>query len=88
MVDALNGEPGIYSARYAPGGHDATDREKYMYLLSKLEGVEDRRAKFVTSICCIFPNGDIIRTATAASATTRCSCPTASSAAWPCLARR
>ena len=62
MVDALNGEPGIYSARYAPGGHDATDREKYMYLLSKLEGVEDRRAKFVTSICCIFPNGDIIRT--------------------------
>ena len=47
MVDALNGEPGVYSARYAPGGHDASDKEKYMYLLSKLEGVTDRRAKFV-----------------------------------------
>ena len=29
MVDALNGEPGVYSARYAPGGHEASDREKY-----------------------------------------------------------
>lgn len=62
MVDALNGEPGVYSARYAPGGHDVSDKEKYMYLLSKLIGVEDRKAKFVSSICCIFPNGDIIRT--------------------------
>ena len=55
MVDALNGEPGVYSARYAPGGHDASDKEKYMYLLSKLEGVTDRRAKFVSSICCLLP---------------------------------
>ncbi len=62
MVDALNGEPGVYSARYAPGGHDASDKEKYMYLLSKLVGVEDRKAKFVSSICCIFPSGDVIRT--------------------------
>ena len=62
MVEALNGEPGVYSARYAPGGHEATDKEKYMYLLSKMEGKENRRAKFVTSICCIFPNGDVIRT--------------------------
>ena len=63
MVEALNGEPGVYSARYAPGGHEATDKERYMYLLSKMEGAENRRAKFVTSICCIFPDGDIIRTA-------------------------
>lgn len=62
MVEALNGEPGVYSARYAPGGHEATDKEKYEYLLSKLEGVEQRAAKFVTSICCILPGGDIIRT--------------------------
>ena len=62
MVEALNGEPGVYSARYAPGGHDATDKEKYEYLLSKMSGMENRRAKFVTSICCIFPNGDMIRT--------------------------
>lgn len=61
MVDALNGEPGVYSARYAPGGHDASDKEKYEYLLKKLEGVKNREAKFVSSICCIFPNGDIIR---------------------------
>lgn len=62
MVEALNGEPGVYSARYAPGGHDATDKEKYMYLLSKMEGVEHRAAKFVTNICCILPGGEIIRT--------------------------
>ncbi len=62
MVEALNGEPGVYSARYAPGGHDATDKEKYMYLLSKMEGIENRAAKFVTSICCILPGGEIIRT--------------------------
>ena len=58
MVDALNGEPGVYSARYAPGGHDASDKKKYMYLLSKLEGVTDRRAKFVSSICCLLPDGE------------------------------
>ena len=61
-VDALNGEPGVYSARYAPGGHDASDKKKYMYLLSKLEGVTDRRAKFVSSICCLLPDGTEIRT--------------------------
>ncbi len=63
MVEALNGEPGVYSARYAPGGHDATDKEKYEYLLSKMEGIENRAAKFVTSICCILPGGEIIRSA-------------------------
>ena len=62
MVEALNGEPGVYSARYAPGGHDVSDKEKYMYLLSKMEGMENRKAKFVSSICCIFPNGEILRT--------------------------
>lgn len=62
MVAALNGEPGVYSARYAPGGHDASDREKCEYLLMKMKDADDRRAKFETSICCIFPNGDIIRT--------------------------
>lgn len=62
MVEALGGEPGVYSARYAPGGHEASDREKYEYLLKKLDGVEHRAAKFVSSICCIFPDGDVIRT--------------------------
>ena len=62
MVEALNGEPGVYSARYAPGGHEASDMEKYEYLLSKLVNVEHRAAKFVSSICCILPDGSIIRT--------------------------
>lgn len=61
MVEALGGEPGVYSARYAPGGHGAPDSEKCRYLLSKLEGEEHRDAKFVTNICCILPGGDMIR---------------------------
>ena len=59
-VDALNGEPGIYSARYGLG-HAASDRERYEYLLKKLEGVEDRSARFVCCICCTFPDGSVIR---------------------------
>ena len=59
MVDALNGEPGIYSARYGLG-HEAPDIARYSYLLGRMHGVEDRSAKFVSCICCTFPNGDII----------------------------
>lgn len=47
-VDALNGEPGIYSARYA--GEGATDLDKINKVLGKMNGVENRGAKFV---CCI-----------------------------------
>jgi len=61
MVEALGGEPGVYSARYAPGGHEVSDREKYMYLLSKMEATDNRAAKFRTSICCMLPEGAIIR---------------------------
>jgi XTP/dITP diphosphohydrolase len=45
-VDALNGEPGIRSARYA--GKDASDRDRIEYLLAKLKGVprEQRIARF------------------------------------------
>lgn len=59
-VDALNGEPGVYSARYGPG-HDASDAARYNYLLEKMENIEDRSARFVCCICCTMPNGDIIR---------------------------
>lgn len=59
-VDALNGEPGVYSARYGPG-HDASDAARYNYLLGKMENIEDRSARFVCCICCTMPNGDIIR---------------------------
>lgn len=49
MVDALDGRPGVYSARYA--GEGATDRQRWEKLLKELEGVpkEKRTAKF----CCV-----------------------------------
>lgn len=57
MVDALGGEPGVYSARYAGvHGDDAANNEK---LLAKLEGVEDARrtARFASAIAFIEPSG-------------------------------
>lgn len=45
-VMALNGEPGVWSARYA--GEKCTDRDNIDKLLGKLKGVEERRARFVT----------------------------------------
>lgn len=52
-VDALGGEPGVYSARYA--GEGATDDDKIAKVLRKLEGVptEKRTARFVCAICCV-----------------------------------
>ncbi|MBQ7339634.1 MAG: RdgB/HAM1 family non-canonical purine NTP pyrophosphatase [Clostridia bacterium] len=46
-VDYLNGEPGVYSARYAGDGDDEHNNDK---LLKNLEGITDRKAKF---ICCM-----------------------------------
>lgn len=59
-VDALNGRPGIFSARYA--GENATDCDKNNKLLSELEDVceEERTAHFTCAICCILPNGEKI----------------------------
>ena len=48
MVDALNGEPGVYSARYS--GPDATDARNNSKLLKNLAGIEDRSARFVTTV--------------------------------------
>ena len=52
-VDALDGEPGVYSARYSDEGTDECNNKK---LLSKLNDVEDdkRTARFVCSVCCYF----------------------------------
>lgn len=55
-VDALNGGPGVYSARY--GGEGLTDKDRYELVLQGLSGQLDRSAKFVSCICCVFPNGD------------------------------
>ena len=57
-VDALNGAPGIYSARY--GGPGLTDAERYQLLLNALRGQTNRAAHLTSAIACIFPNGDTI----------------------------
>ena len=60
-VDALNGAPGVYSARYA--GENATDAQRVEKLLANLEGVEyeKRTAHFTCSICCIIDENTIIK---------------------------
>ncbi len=53
-VDALNGAPGIHSKRWA--GEDATDAIRIAKLLQALEGITDRRARFVAAIAVVHPN--------------------------------
>lgn len=55
MVDALGGAPGVYSARYA--GEHCSPADNIALLLQKLQGVEDRKAKFMTVVALIF-NGE------------------------------
>ena len=50
-VDALGGEPGVRSARYATDGHD--DEANKRLLLERMEGVEARGAQFRTAIALI-----------------------------------
>ena len=57
-VDALNGAPGVYSARYGGEGLDEVGR--YRLLLENMRGQMPRTAKFVSVITCCFPNGDVI----------------------------
>jgi XTP/dITP diphosphohydrolase len=61
-VYALNNAPGIYSARYA--GTTASDLDKINKLLKNLSGVreEQRAARYVCAVCCVFPDGRTIRT--------------------------
>jgi len=54
-VNALDGAPGIYSARYS--GEDADDERNNRKLLSELCDKDDRSAKFVSVIACILPDG-------------------------------
>ena len=57
-VDALDGAPGVYSARYA--GEGATDADRNRKLLAALADVpEDKRtARFVSAVCCVLPGGE------------------------------
>ena len=56
-IDYLNGEPGIYSARYM--GENTSYRVKNKNLMERLEGVpnEKRTARFVCAIAAVFPDG-------------------------------
>ena len=55
MVDALNGAPGVYSARYA--GEEHNDAKNRALLLKNLNGVKDRSAHFATVIALCYPDG-------------------------------
>ena len=62
VVDALNGEPGIYSARYG-GDPSMTDHDRKMLLLKNTEHVPDgeRQAAFVAVITMVTPDGQVIQ---------------------------
>ncbi len=51
IVEALNGEPGVLSARYA--GPNASYHDNNMKILSKMQGISNRNASFVCVICLI-----------------------------------
>ena len=57
-VDALNGAPGVYSARY--GGEGLDDRGRCMLLLNSMRGATTRAAHFSCAVACAFPNGDTL----------------------------
>ena len=57
-VEALNGAPGIFSARYA--GKSATNGQNNRKLLEKMEGKENRNAIFVCSIAISKPTGQVL----------------------------
>jgi len=55
-VDALNGAPGVYSARYA--SEDATDSDNNLKLLTELKGNQNRTAHFVCALHLAFPDSN------------------------------
>jgi len=57
-VNALNGAPGVYSARF--GGEGLDDRGRCLKLLEAMEGNEERGAKFVSAICAVIDEDNII----------------------------
>jgi XTP/dITP diphosphohydrolase len=60
MVDYLAGAPGVYSARFSgENSNDEKNNNKLLKLMADVPGNE-RTARFVSVVCCVFPNGDII----------------------------
>lgn len=60
MVDALDGAPGVYSARYA--GDHGNDPANIALLLENMKDVpdEERTARFMCTVCCTYPDGSEI----------------------------
>ena len=58
MVDALDGAPGVYSARYA--GDEHNDANNRALLLKNLQNASDRSAHFGTVITICYPNGKTV----------------------------
>ena len=56
-VDALNGAPGVYSARYA--GEHGNDLDNNMKVVKELQGIENRKARFVCVISIAKPDGEV-----------------------------
>ena len=59
MVDALDGAPGVFSARYG-GSHELSDEYRWKLLLKNMKGMEQRAAKYVSVIAAVFPDGRIL----------------------------
>ncbi len=54
-VDALNGAPGVYSARYC--GYHGDDEKNRQTLLKNMEGITNRKAHFTSAIALVYPDG-------------------------------
>lgn len=59
-VEALDGAPGLNSARFT-GSHDDTDDDRIRLLLRFMEGETNRKAFFACAICCCMPDGTVLR---------------------------
>ena len=60
MVDALDGAPGVYSARFAGETGTYADCNRKLLDIMKEVPAEQRTARFVSVIACVFPNGDVV----------------------------
>ncbi len=60
MVDALDGAPGVYSARFAGETGTYADCNRKLLDIMKEVPAEQRTARFASVITCVFPNGDVV----------------------------
>ena len=57
-VDALNGKPGVFSARYS--GSHGNDLSNNLKLLKEMEGVKNRNCRFMCSVVLTYPDGKML----------------------------